>query len=773
MKDKNLPVIQQSDILTKVDNKLLVTNKLLSSINNKWIEDFFYRNISDLMKVISLFYLFSKDEFDFFKEYIRIKELVENKQNCYILADDNIEKYLEELYFSKTSFSFPELIDYFDNKIVLPNQHQDAFEGNHYPKLDLYELSINRSEPLTYEIIEKYKNFWDWYSLSQSQLLPWNENLIEKYKNQLRWGYICNNKGANWDENLIDKYGDGWINWSVLSSKITLNDNLYLLEKYEDKWDWNSLSYNPNISWNLELLKKYEIKLNFSRLSRNSSILWDFNIIEEFKHKWNWLDLYYNDSLPWSIQLLEKFKDMWNWEYMSHQKRLLWNMDLIAKFEDLWDWTALSSTYNEIPWSFELIKRFEKSWNWRDLSQNDKINWNKETIKEFKTRIDWTYICWNNSVDWTFELIEEFKDQIDWNWLCQNSELNSTLKLQLIDKFHDRVNYFYLSSHLQFDDKDLKLEDLIDKLPKDENGLPNMRNLLCNNSIFFSTEFILKNESQLSFRFLSKSTKILWSIELISLYEDRWDWFYLSGNPSLPWSADFMKKFENKWSWSELVRNESICLTEEIIEIFINRWRVEEKIRIENIQLFQHHGGMGIIIESLLERKDLPISKDFLLLYEKFIFNGQINWGKYSNENLFIKHLISLISKYSLRNLLNKNNWIIKLNKLHDENRWEELYKLSLKFISIIPKWEIGYYYNYIASCYIENHEVDSNWKIIKTNWRSMFMPKNDSLDYFNLVIQRNPSFSYAYYYKSIILKSEGKIKESNEQIKIFNELKH
>ena len=42
------------------------------------------------------------------------------------------------------------------------------------------------------ELIEKYKDQWDWESLSRNTSLPWSIELIEKYKDQWPWG------GAFW-----------------------------------------------------------------------------------------------------------------------------------------------------------------------------------------------------------------------------------------------------------------------------------------------------------------------------------------------------------------------------------------------------------------------------------------------------------------------------------------------------------------------------------------------------------------------------------------------
>jgi len=37
--------------------------------------------------------------------------------------------------------------------------------------------------PWTPELIEKYKDYWDWEYLTDNKSLPWSEELIEKYRN--------------------------------------------------------------------------------------------------------------------------------------------------------------------------------------------------------------------------------------------------------------------------------------------------------------------------------------------------------------------------------------------------------------------------------------------------------------------------------------------------------------------------------------------------------------------------------------------------------------
>ena len=77
------------------------------------------------------------------------------------------------------------------------------------------------------ELIEKYKDQWDWFYLSRNTSLPWSIELFEKYKDQWdwEWGGLSSNKSLPWSIELIEKYKDQW------------------------HWDWGGLSWNESIHW--------------------------------------------------------------------------------------------------------------------------------------------------------------------------------------------------------------------------------------------------------------------------------------------------------------------------------------------------------------------------------------------------------------------------------------------------------------------------------------------------------------------------------------------
>ena len=129
---------------------------------------------------------------------------------------------------------------------------------------DFFITMISYRYPLSFKLIEKYKDKWDWnWILSWNEALPWSEELIEKYEDKWDWDWLSRNKGLPWSEELIEKYEDKW-DWEMLSSNEGLPWSEELIEKYKDKWDWKggfwSLSRNKGLPWSEELIEKYEDK---------------------------------------------------------------------------------------------------------------------------------------------------------------------------------------------------------------------------------------------------------------------------------------------------------------------------------------------------------------------------------------------------------------------------------------------------------------------------------------------------------------------------------
>lgn len=92
------------------------------------------------------------------------------------------------------------------------------------------------------------------YDLSYIQMaegIKWTENLIDSYKNYWDWKGLSKNSKIKWTENLIDRYKEK-VDFHQLSYNTNLEMTTDLFLKYIDKWDMNGVSGNPSIVLQIE-----------------------------------------------------------------------------------------------------------------------------------------------------------------------------------------------------------------------------------------------------------------------------------------------------------------------------------------------------------------------------------------------------------------------------------------------------------------------------------------------------------------------------------------
>lgn len=183
-----------------------------------------------------------------------------------------------------------DLIKKYDNKLSFDfnNKHSDYEVGVQFGH-SVYGLSSNKNTVFSEELIEKYKDKWDWNKLSYNKNLPWSEKLIEKHQDKWDWGNLSRNQNLPYTLQLINKYKDNWT------------------------WDFSGLSANESLPWSIELVHKYLDNWDFYYLSNNNGIPWSVKLIHTFSEKlesseniWNTLKPYIDDEMV--IELLEEIK---------------------------------------------------------------------------------------------------------------------------------------------------------------------------------------------------------------------------------------------------------------------------------------------------------------------------------------------------------------------------------------------------------------------------------------------------------------------------------
>lgn len=431
------------------------------------------------------------------------------------------------------------------DKLKLGNKtNQSSSEGQILKNLvlndrrwrNLFIKQISHNYSLRENLIDKYKDIWDWDGLSMNPKIPCTLEVIEKYKNKWVWKELSKKVGLPWTIELIENCKDRW-DWKEISKKNDLSWNLELIEKYRDKWDWKEMSNKNDLQWSISLIEKYEDKWDYYDLGSNSGIPWTPDLIKKYKHKSIWNGLSKNSCIPWTMSLIEEYEDKWHWGYLGSNSGLPWTLNLIGKFKyKWWNWYGLSRN-TCIPWSISLIQEFKDKWEWKELSENTSIPWTAELIEKFKNKWNWSMLSKNASIPWTAELIEKFKDKWEWWKLSENTHISWSV--ELIEKFNDQWYW---------------------------------RGLSTNTSIPWTVELIEKFKDKWSWKILSYNSGLPWGLEFIEEYNDKWDWPLLCKNPDLSWSISLIDKYEDKLDWESLNKNYGVLWTINLIEKYEGKW---------------------------------------------------------------------------------------------------------------------------------------------------------------------------------------------------------
>jgi hypothetical protein len=226
----------------------------------------------------------------------------------------------------------------------------DLIIDKYNDRLDFQCISANISIPWSEELIEKYKDKWNWdIGMSSNRSLPWSETFLEKYNNKWDWLGLETNKGLIDQKWFIEKYKEKFIlgekSNNIKRNKLSENE----IDNFIKYWDWDKsiLSTNNLLPWSRKLILKYEDKWDWNSLSDNQNIPWSIELIEEFRERWDWKNLSLNKSLPWSEQLMEKYATKWYWQYLFLNTAIQWSMSLLSKFHHFFE---LKVRCNEFFW---------------------------------------------------------------------------------------------------------------------------------------------------------------------------------------------------------------------------------------------------------------------------------------------------------------------------------------------------------------------------------------------------------------------------------------
>jgi hypothetical protein len=226
-----------------------------------------------------------------------------------------------------------------------------------------------------------------WKGLCSNPSVPWTTKLIKKYQKSLYslygvdWTELSRNPNLPWqEENLLDQFKEKW-NWNILSVNNGVEFTEQQIEKYKDLLTWDSgsssnqnIAANMNLPWSIEFIKKYRSKWQWWTLCRNVGVHLNEEMISKFEKEIIWESLAHNLSLPWSLDFVLKYEDelFKNWSYTTLEfDQIIWN----KVFEPLITDEIAEQILYDLSNPFQAIKTFNN-----EISQDDVLRKNIEVL---------------------------------------------------------------------------------------------------------------------------------------------------------------------------------------------------------------------------------------------------------------------------------------------------------------------------------------------------------------------------------------------------------
>ena len=135
--------------------------------------------------------------------------------------------------------------------------------------------------PWTEQLLEKYKDKVDWKEISTNRNIVWTVPMIEKFKRHIDWDCLSGSDNDHlFTAELLERYKDRW-NWQELSRNSSLPITDRLLEQFADLWDWSEIidCRWRNDMYGAAFYEKYKERISASALQ--NSRLWDKMVEDE------------------------------------------------------------------------------------------------------------------------------------------------------------------------------------------------------------------------------------------------------------------------------------------------------------------------------------------------------------------------------------------------------------------------------------------------------------------------------------------------------------
>lgn len=149
--------------------------------------------------------------------------------------------------------------------------------------------NISRNYPLTENMLMRHSSDLNWEEVSGNSSIHWDVGLLERFHGRIDWKVFSRNADDDiLSEEVIEKFKDSW-DWSELSGKSSLPLSYELIDKYIDRWDWNQLTNKcyrfryrihdgRSIILGMDFFERYQKYIPIEDLENSG--LW-FNLVDE------------------------------------------------------------------------------------------------------------------------------------------------------------------------------------------------------------------------------------------------------------------------------------------------------------------------------------------------------------------------------------------------------------------------------------------------------------------------------------------------------------
>ncbi len=148
-------------------------------------------------------------------------------------------------------------------------KYEGYFEGTFYN-----QLSANNTINFDIELIDRYKDKWDWTKLIENEAIIWDKKKVTLFKEYIfsktnLENILHNNKEIEIDVEILKEYSNDW--QEVYFRGSTKNFDSYL----EGLW----FIYSSNNKINTEIIYEFGKYLNIATIIKNKNLIWNEELI--------------------------------------------------------------------------------------------------------------------------------------------------------------------------------------------------------------------------------------------------------------------------------------------------------------------------------------------------------------------------------------------------------------------------------------------------------------------------------------------------------------